>query len=496
MNTSLIYFLLLPELYFFFAIFYLLTYTTINNLSSFYKFPNLLKNNLFFLILSLVNISFFILNYINISEFSIFNFFYKDTFVSFLQLFTIFFTILILFVTYSYINNNKIGHFEFFIVLFFSVFSLCLLVTSNHMINMYLLLELQGFSSYILTALNRKNQYSVESGLKYFILGSFSSILLLFGISILYGFSGLLSFVEINLFLENIDLFFVNVNINVVSVSFIFILISFLFKLYAAPFHLWVSDIYQGAPMMVTTFFSVVPLLSTFFIFSKLLLVVFYKLNIIYYPIITITIVSSFLLGTFGAIYQKKIKRLLAYSSVTSIGYFLLLFISETPMMLVNVYSYIFIYSISLLTVFSIFLQLYLNKKNLYIEQFSSLKGYVFINKYLSVILLFSLFSIAGIPPFSLFISKLFLLTNLSFENNYFFVFIILIITILSSYYYLKIIKIIFFNKNKSWIHLKNLNFISSFLLTFFIIVQLYFFYNPSIFTTMLKYSLFSMFSM
>ncbi len=493
MNISLIYFLLLPELYFFFVILFFLLYTTINNLSPFYKFPNLYKNNLFFLILSFINILFFIFNYINISEYSIFNFFYKDTFISILQILTIFFTILLLFVVYSYINNNKLNHFEYFIILLFSVFSLCLLVTCNHMTNMYLLLELQGFSFYVLTAFNRNNQYSVESGLKYFILGSFSSIILLFGISILYGFSGLLSFSEIHLFLQNIDLYSINMSINIISVSFIFITISFLFKLYAAPFHLWVSDIYQGSPMMVTAFFSVIPSFSVFFIFSKLLLVVFYKLYLIYSPILVITIISSFLLGTFGALYQKKIKRLLAYSSITSIGYFLLLFISESPIMLYHIYSYMLLYSFSLLTIFTIFLQLYLKKQNLYVEQFSSLQGYININKFNAAILLFLFFSIAGIPPFSLFIGKLFLLTNLAFEKNFFFIFIILIITILSCYYYLRIIKMIFFNKNKNWLFINNMDFVSSFLLIIFIVLQLYFFFQPSILTLLLKYSLFSL---
>jgi NADH-quinone oxidoreductase subunit N len=358
---------------------------------------------------------------------------------------------------------------------------------------MYLLLELQGFSFYILTAFNRNNQYSVESGLKYFILGSFSSIILLFGISILYGFSGLLSFSEIHLFLQHIDLYNINMSINIISISFIFIMISFLFKLYAAPFHLWVSDIYQGSPMMVTAFFSIIPSFSIFFIFSKLLLTIFYKLYIIYLPILVITIISSFLLGTFGALYQKKIKRLLAYSSITSIGYFLLLFISESPIMLYHIYSYMLLYSFSLLSIFTIFLQLYSKKQNLYIEQFTSLQGYININKYNAAILLFLFFSIAGIPPFSLFIGKLFLLTNLAFEKNFFFIFIILLITILSCYYYLRIIKIIFFNKNKNWLYINNLDFISSFFLIVFIVLQLFFFFQPSILTLLLKYCLFSL---
>jgi NADH-quinone oxidoreductase subunit N len=357
---------------------------------------------------------------------------------------------------------------------------------------MYLLLELQGISFYILTSFNRKNQYSLESGLKYFILGSFSSILLLFGISLLYGFSGLLSFNEIYFFLKNIDIYISNFNFNLISIAFIFITISFLFKFYAAPFHFWIADIYQGAPTVVTAFFSVIPFFSIYYLFIKLLLIVFFKLYFIYNFIIKIAIVTSLVIGTFGALSQKKIKRLLAYSSITGIGYFLSLFLSESPILLYNIYTYVLLYSFSLLSIFAVFLQLYMKKDKKYIEQFSLLAGYVYINKYISLVLLVFFFSIAGIPPFSLFIGKLFLLTTLAINKNYFFIFLVIFITILSAYYYLRIIKIIFFNKNNKWIMVSNFDFASSFLISIFVVIHFYFFLNPSILSIFLKYILFS----
>ncbi len=498
MNYSIVYLLLIPEIYFIFIVLYYLTYTTIINLSANYSFSNNMKNYVFFLVLSIINIMMLIFNYISIGEFSILQYIQKDTFVSILQLITLFLTLLLIFVMYDYIKKNKFNQFEFFVILFFSILSICLLVTSSNMTNLYLLLELQGFSFYILTAYNKNNQYSVESGLKYYILGSFSSVLLLFGISILYGFTGLLSFKEIEFFLYNLDMYTDTNNINIISVSFLFIVVSFLFKLYAAPFHLWVSDIYQGAPMMVTAFFSTVPLISTFYLFSKIVLNVFYKLNDIYSPVITIAILSSFFLGTFAALYQKKIKRLLAFSTVTSIGYFLILFLSESPMLILNVFTYIALYSFSLFTLFAIFLQLYLFKSNIYIEQFTMLSGYYKKNKFIALLLVFSLFSIAGIPPFSLFIGKLFLLTNLAIMENYFYLFLVIIITLLSCYYYLKIIKIIFFNKlknintNEIFIF-ANVNFISIFIISLCVLLQLFFFLNPSLLTVFIKYSLFSL---
>ncbi|MDF2698963.1 MAG: nad2 [Haloplasmataceae bacterium] len=492
MNYSLSYILLIPEIYFFFSLIFYLFYTSILNLSIYYKFPNYFKNNLYFFILILFNISLLILNYINISEYTISNYFYKDTFISLLQLFSIFFSMLLVLIGYSYVKSNNINHFELLILFLFGIFSLCLLTTSSHMTSLYLLLELQGITFYILTSFNRRNQYSLESGLKYFILGSFSSILLLFGISLLYGFTGLLSFSDIYIYLKNIDIYISNFNFNLIAVAFVFILISFLFKFYAAPFHLWIADIYQGAPTIVTAFFSVIPFFSVYYLFLKLLLIVFVKLYIIYNIIIKVAIVSSLVIGTLGALYQKKIKRLLAYSSITGIGYFLLLFLSESPIMLYNTFSYVLLYSFSLLSLFSIFLQLFLIKDKKYIEQLSLLSGYININKYASIVFLIFFFSIAGIPPFSLFIGKLFLLTNLALNKNYFFVFLVIIITILSCYYYLKVIKIIFFNNTNKWLFVSNFNFISSFFLVIFSVLHFYFFLSPSILNVFTKYLLFS----
>jgi NADH-quinone oxidoreductase subunit N len=491
-NNSSIYLLLIPEIYFFFFLIFYLFYCSIINLSSFYKFPNHYKHNIYILSLILLNIFFLVFNYINISDYTIFNYYYKDTFISILQLITIFFSFLLIIISYSYVKNIKINHFELLILILFGIFSIFLLVTSIHMISMYLLLELQGITFYILTSFNRNNQYSLESGLKYFILGSFSSILLLFGISLLYGFTGLLSFNDIYLFLKNIDLYFLNFNFNLIIIATLFIIVSFLFKFYAAPFHLWIADIYQGAPTIVTAFFSIIPFFSLYYLFIKLLLVVFFKLNIIFISIFKLAIILSLVIGTLGALYQKKIKRLIAYSSVTNIGYFLSLFLSESPILVYNIYIYILLYSFTLLSLFSLFLQLFLKKENKYIEQFSLLTGYVYINKYISLLFLVFFFSIAGIPPFSLFIGKLFLLTTLAINKNYFFIILIIIITILSCYYYLKIIKIIFFNINKKWLFVSNFNFISSFFLVIFAILHFYFFLSPSILNLFMKYIIFS----
>lgn len=492
MNSFTYYILLIPEIYFLFAILFYIFYTSIINLSSHYKFFNFFNNNLYFFCLILINVFILTCNFINVTDINISNFYYKDTFISILQLFTLSFSIILLLVGRSYIKNTGINNFELLILLLFSIFSIFLIPTSNNIPILYLYLELQGISFYILTASTRKNQYSLESGLKYFILGSFSSILLLIGTNIVYAYSALLNFTDLLLFIKDLDLFVTDYSL--LGVGFIFIIISFLFKFYAAPFHLWVSDIYQGAPTIITAFFSVIPLPSLFYIFSKIVSLTFLKMYMIYNPIFNITIVLSLFIGTLGALYQRKIKKLLAYSSVTSIGYFLSAFIVQSPIMLYNVYIYIFLYSFSLLSIFAVFLQLRITnrREQKYIEQLSLLNGFIYINKYFTYSLLVFFFNIAGIPPFSLFIGKLFLLTSLAFNHNYIMIFIIVLVTILSCFYYVKLIKIMFFNNPQKLMNLSRPDFISSFIISFFVILNFIFFLNPSIIITLAKFVIFS----
>ncbi len=493
MNTSMVYLLLLPEIYFIFLVLFFLTYTTIVNLSKTYSFPNNTKNYLFFFLLCIINVTFLVLNYINIGEFNILQYVQKDNFASILQLITLFFTFLLSFLMYDYLKHTKFNQFELYVLFLFAALSICLLVISNHMTTLYLVLELQGFSFYILTAYNKNNQYSVESGLKYYILGSFSSVLLLFGISFIYGFTGLLSFQEIEIFLSNFNYYIKNISVHFLHISFLFVMVSFLFKLYAAPFHLWVSDIYQGAPTMVTAYFASVPLISTFYIFSKLLLNTFYSFNSVYSPILGITIVCCIVLGTFGALYQKKIKRLLAYSSVTGLGYFLTMFLSDSGILTSNVFTYLFLYSFSLFTLFSLLLQLFLKKKNTFIENVSMLNGYFKNNMFISLLFLFIFFTLAGVPPFSLFISKLFLLTSIAYLQMYQFLFLAIIFTILSGFYYLKIVKIIYFNNFRSWDYFAKISYVPAFIISFSILLQFLFFLNPSIILVFFQYVSYSL---
>jgi NADH-quinone oxidoreductase subunit N len=487
----LIYFLLIPEIYFFFFISFFLFSSILYNLSSYYKFIKLYKFDVYISIIGLINLLFMCLNMINIDYFYIYSLIYKDNFILLIQIYIIIMSVLLLIISLNYININKFINFEFIILILFSIFGLFILVISNDLSLLYLSLELQSICFYILTSFNKNNPYSIESGLKYFILGSFSSIILLFGISILYGYSGLLSLSEINLFISAINIYYNKYEIYLIYISLILIIISILFKLYAAPFHFWISDIYQGSLTLLTTYFSIIPTIPIFFILNKLLIYIFNNFYIIYIPLIIFSIINSIFLGTLGALYQKKIKRILAYSSITTTGYLLISFINENPLILYNIYFYIFSYSLSIFSVFIFFMNLFLNKNKFYVEQISTLNGYVQINKYNSYILLFCIFSISGLPPFPLFISKFLLLINLANIQNYLLVFLILFTSIISIYYYIYIVKVIFFNKKNKWLFFKNPNFFLLFILILFLILQIIIFFKPSLIINFIEYSFF-----
>jgi NADH-quinone oxidoreductase subunit N len=175
-------------------------------------------------------------------------------------------------------------------------------------------IELMSLSFYVLAAYKRNSEFSGEAGLKYFILGAFSSGLLLFGTSMLYGFTGLTNFEEISKVLTGINGAVDVVTYNGIVIGILFISVSLLFKLGAAPFHMWAPDVYEGAPTPVTAFFSIVPKVAIFALLLRLFYHTFYDFASLWQPIFLYTGVLSMIIGSVGALYQKKIKRLMAYS--------------------------------------------------------------------------------------------------------------------------------------------------------------------------------------
>jgi len=488
------YFFLLPETYLLISIFFIFSYLVFYSFSVENKFP---KNNVFIsYVVKLILINFFFLSL----SFFTFNFgirdiIYKDDLSNGIQILNIVFVYLFFSSSFSLLVKYSFSTLEFSVLILLSLLSLNFLITSVNLISFYLLLEFQSICFYTLTSFYKKNKYSYEAGLKYFILGSFSSILLLFGIAIIYGATGIFYFEDLNIFLLNIrQLPAIEYLSSIIHFGIALMLVGLLFKLYSFPFHFWVSDIYQGAPFAVTFFFSFVPFISLFYVFVKLYFSIFIFFADSFMLFFFFTSVGSMLIGTLGAIQQKKFRRLIAYSSITSTGYYLMFFIFPDLVMLKNIFFFIFVYLINVFGIFISFASFVFVKEKYNIERFSLLAGYIKYNKLLAFIVVLLFFSIAGLPPFPSFIAKLMLLFTLFNNQLYFFMFLIIITTVLSFYYYLRISKIILYNDNKHWFQIEKISYTSALYLYYVILFNVLLIFKPSLFLNIIEYFLLDLF--
>jgi NADH-quinone oxidoreductase subunit N len=266
----------------------------------------------------------------------------------------IFFSMICIYIFEDSLLNQKINNFEYFVLLLCAVLGLMLLISCYDLISLYLAIELQSLCLYVLAAAKKDSTFSTEAGLKYFILGSFSSALLLFGISLIYGCTGTTNFEDLSL------LFACTSNdisiIRSVDIGLIFIAAAFFFKIAAAPLHMWSPDVYEGAPVSSTIFFAVIPKIAMFSVFLRLFQTVFSNFQEVFLLIVIFFSLISVIVGSFVALKQKKIKRLLAYSSISHVGYMLLAFSANSIEGTQALFFYLIIYMITSLVLWSILL--------------------------------------------------------------------------------------------------------------------------------------------
>ncbi len=328
---------------------------------------------------------------------------------------------------------NKMTDYEFSQLVLLSVLGMMILVSANDMIVIYLGIELMSLSFYVLAAINKSSQHSTEAGIKYFLLGALSSGLLLFGMALIYAYTG-----ETNLQALNAFIWYSSSNELVLGALFIFI--ALLFKLAAAPFHMWLPDVYEGSPTNVTAFFAIVPKIAILVTLTNLIYFTFIGLWDSLQPLIILCAILSLIVGSIGAINQAKIKRLLSYSAISHIGFLL---IGIVPLSLYSIQAtmvYILLYIIMSLNTFTILLNL---SKHNYITQFSGLSRF---NPVLALTFTFTLLSIAGIPPLAGFFSKYLILLNAIQNQFYLLAFVAVATSAISTFYYLRLIKWFFFN--------------------------------------------------
>jgi len=380
-----------------------------------------------------------IFNRPNIEEKIFLDSFTRDAFSNFFKILILISSLFVLNTSKNYITDKKLDKFEYPIIILLSILGMFFMVSSNDIIIFYLGLELQSLALYILASIDRDNLKSSESGIKYFILSALSSGLLLYGCSLLYGFTGSTNFdlIANELNKENTGAVF----------AMVFILVGLAFKVSAVPFHMWTPDVYEGAPTSITSYFAVVPKAAGLAVLIKFMFIPFSNILSEWQIIIIFISIASMILGAVAAIGQKNIKRLLAYSSIGHVGYALAGVATGNISGYQSAIVYISIYIIMNIGIFSC---LYLLKKDEeYKENISDLSGVSKKHPLLAISFLIILFSLAGIPPLGGFFAKFYVFLAVLEQKMFALAIIGLLTTVISAFYYLRIIKIIYFDDSK-----------------------------------------------
>ena len=424
--------LIFPEIFISLAIMFLLIVGVFKKNSS-----NLIYN--LTIISSLIALA-LTFNYPIETELSLFNESYKIDYLStFMKILTLVSGIFVMLTSSKYVQITKILKIEYPVLLLSSILGMMVMISSNDLIVFYMGLELQSLSLYVLASFNTKNLLSSESGVKYFVLSALSSGLLLYGCSLIYGFSNSTNFV---LIAENL-----NSNNYGLTFGIVFILVGLAFKISAVPFHMWAPDVYQGSPTSVTIFFAVLPKIAALTVFIRFLYIPFINLIDQWQMIIVFLSIASMLFGAIAAIGQKNLKRLIAYSSIGHMGYALAGLSVGSNEGIQSAIAYISIYLIMNLAFFSCLFMI--RKSENYFENIEDLTGLSKNHPILSISLLIVLFSLAGIPPLAGFFAKFYIFMAVIEQSMYFLAVIGLLSTVIAAYYYLRIIKIIYFDPEK-----------------------------------------------
>ena len=336
-------------------------------------------------------------------------------------------------------EDLHINLYEFPILILFSTLGMMVMVSANDLLAMFIGLELQSLSLYVLAALNRNSLLSSEAGIKYFILGALSSGLLLFGISYIYGFSGNTNFnlIAVNYNSESLGLL----------IGIVFVLAGLAFKVSAVPFHMWTPDVYQGAPTPITAFFALAPKIAAMGLLVRFLFNSFGELYLDWQQIIFFISIASMMLAAFAAIAQTNIKRLMAYSSIGHIGYALIGVACVSSEGLRSLLIYLMIYLVMNVSVFTVILSL--KRNDAYFENISDLSGMYKNHPFTTILVALMMFSLAGIPPLAGFFGKFYIFVAALESNMVFLAVIGIIASVISAFYYLRIVKIMYFDEPK-----------------------------------------------
>ncbi|MEM7302476.1 MAG: NADH-quinone oxidoreductase subunit NuoN [Pseudomonadota bacterium] len=341
----------------------------------------------------------------------------------------------------GFAREENFSKFEYPILILLSTVGMMLMISSNDMITLYLGLELQSLALYVVAAINRESLKATEAGLKYFVLGALSSGMLLYGISLIYGFTGHTGFSGIAEGFAgskgNLGLVF----------GIVFVMAGLAFKISAVPFHMWTPDVYEGAPTPVTAFFAAAPKIAAMALMIRVVMTAFEPALLDWQQIVVFISIASMGLGAFAAIGQTNIKRLMAYSSIGHMGFALVGLSAGSEAGVSGVILYMLIYLVMTLGTFACILAM--RRKDGMVEDISDLAGLSTSNPVMAVLLTALMFSLAGIPPLAGFWGKYFVFVAAVQAELYALAIIGVLASVVGAYYYLRIVKIIWFDASE-----------------------------------------------
>ncbi len=364
----------------------------------------------------------------------------NDRLIVFLKSLVILAGVLVLIISEKYRTLKKLYLFEYPVLILFSILGMLVMLSSNDFITLYLGLELQSLSLYVLAAIKKDSLKSSEAGLKYFILGALASGFFLFGVSLLFGITGTTSFTMLSTNLlspENNSLLLI--------LSIVLILSSIAFKLSIAPFHMWTPDVYEGAPSSVTAFFAVVPKIAAIGVLMRILYIALIDIHDVWNQLILVLGILSIFVGAFGALLQINIKRLMAYSAISNIGYIFLALSLGSQLGLEASLIYITVYTVSALGSFAFILSM--EKDNIMLNNISSFAGLSKSNPFYAVCFSIILLSLAGLPPLAGFIAKFYIFKAVIMADFLWIAVIGIMGSVISAYYYLNIVKVMYLDE-------------------------------------------------
>ena len=363
--------------------------------------------------------------------------FVLDDFARFLKLLTLLGSAVTLILSIEFLQDSSRGMFEFAVLVLLSTVGMMILISAGDLIALYLGLELMSLALYVVAASHRDNAKSTEAGLKYFVLGALSSGMLLYGASLIYGFTGTVSFAGIATAAKsgNIGLMF----------GLVFLLAGLCFKVSAVPFHMWTPDVYEGAPTPVTAFFASAPKVAAMAVFTRVTLTAFPEITQEWRQIVVFVSIASMVLGSFAAIGQTNIKRLMAYSSIGHMGFALVGLAAGTVEGAQGVLVYIAIYVTMTLGTFAIILAMKRNGEA--VETIADFAGLSRTNPMLAFFLAMLLFSLAGVPPLAGFFAKFYVFMAAINAGLFTLAVLGVLASVVGAYYYLYIIKVMYFDE-------------------------------------------------